>query len=356
MERDTSKTNHITATAQGNEAEVQPTSIDGDDKTPQEPARDTTPEIPSRRHTPSQPDPATAEAIWEHAQDRVGATDRTELANRTPQVSLLLVIPVFLVLYQERIQAHIHQALSKLVPAFATQFEEAYFNLETTALALFYANSRLISQSSVKAPSLYEQLQEYEELKACGLYWLDMLVGLKRITADQVKAIRKGQGSLDLASDLVAISSLLSLNWSAVEAMQALMATEEVRITQDDLEAMAQQGTDLLRLIGGTTSKESQGIDWRDQVIVLFHLLEKDYDLVRTLLVFYHEVEGRPDEAAELPSLRGLYYRSRKEVLHKAATRTRRVDDEKHRDELDGSLDDKDTVSDEGSDDSPLDA
>jgi hypothetical protein len=260
------------------------------------------------------PDPVTCQKLWVKVQDRVRAIPESELPAQLPRVGILDLVVLLVGFIDEHIRPFIGPALQWVNSKKAELFEAAFVHLEEEAMALFHAEGMRSAYGSLRDQRIREALDRdlahAESSRALGLHWLELLAGLGRVPGETVQSIRSGRGQLDLASDLVTISTYLAEQWDALKPLQDIESRQEMKLDENGIEAMSLEGKSLLGLLGGIACTDENGIDWRQQVIAIHTLLERDYNVVTAALVFAHQMTGNADELAEIYSLNGLYRRS----------------------------------------------
>jgi hypothetical protein len=259
-------------------------------------------------------DPETCQAKWLTAQDRVDELNPDDRPARLPKLGILETIVLLLAFLSEYIRPQAPAALLWISLEKRPVFEEALERLEDDALALLHAEGMRNSLGPLKDQQAREaftrSLKRAEDLRFLGFHWLDVLVIFGRLDETTVKAIRAGRGQIDLASDLVTISAHLTEHWAFLEPLVKREKREAFLLDHATIDAMGHEGMDLLRTIGGSSPTNEDGIDWRDQVISLYALLERDYAVVYNLLTFFHQMTGNTADLGELRTLSGLYRRS----------------------------------------------
>ena len=173
-------------------------------------------------------------------------------------------------------------------------FEIALFDkLETYALGAWYAHLLALPPASASNP-VQPLLEEATALRARLLGDAEALAARELLDRESVQTIRSGQGNLDTANDLVALSALLGASWAKIEHKTAASA-EEVHRAGD-------LGPLLIAALGvrehGTTATPAEAADRKVRAFTLFTTA---YDQVRRGVTYLRWNEGDADSLA--PSL-----------------------------------------------------
>jgi hypothetical protein len=173
-------------------------------------------------------------------------------------------------------------------------FQIACFDkLETYALGAWYAHLLALPPASASNP-VQALLEEATSLRKALLADADALAARGLLDVGSVEAIRTGQGNLDTANDLVALSALLGASWDKIEHKTAATAAEVHRA--GDL------GPLLIAALGvrehGTIATPAEAADRKVRAFTLF---AGAYDQVRRGVSYLRWNEGDADSLA--PSL-----------------------------------------------------
>ncbi len=166
-------------------------------------------------------------------------------------------------------------------------------NLETYALGAWYAHLLALPPASPSNP-VQPLLEEATLLRALLLGDAEALAARGYLNVESVKAIRAGNGNMDTANDLVALSALMGSAWSKIETRTAATA-EEVHRAGD-------LGPLLIAALGvrehGATVTPAEAADRKVRAFTLFN---KAYDQARRAVIYLRWNEGDADTLA--PSL-----------------------------------------------------
>jgi hypothetical protein len=243
----------------------------------------------NRNNKPPKPPPAAkpaeppkAQAAYEQIQPEMAALSADSLGKINVDISqavsiTLGVLPGLLFL---------RPAMAKL-----PDFEIAHFDkLETYALGAWYAHLLALPPASATNP-VQLLLEEASALRLLLLSDAEALAARKHLDLDSVREIRKGQGNLDIANDLVALSALLGASWAKIEGKTAATA-EEVHRAGD-------LGPLLIAALGvrehGTTATPAEAADRKVRAFTLFTAA---YDQVRRAVFYLRWNEGDADSLA----------------------------------------------------------
>ncbi|WP_437516454.1 hypothetical protein [Sorangium sp. So ce1099] len=165
--------------------------------------------------------------------------------------------------------------------------------LETYALAAWYAHLLSLSSGDVES-ALKPLLAEAAPLRENLLGDAEALARRGLLDAEAVADIRAGQGYIDTANDLVALSALFSASWSEIAGKTA--ATEE------EVKRAGEVGPQLLAALGVREHGKGPGpTEAADKRARAFALLVRAYDQIRRAVAYLRWDEGDADEIA--PSL-----------------------------------------------------
>ena len=175
-----------------------------------------------------------------------------------------------------------------------TDFEIALFDkLETYALGAWYAHLLALPPASAANP-VQPLLEEASALRIRLLGDAEALAARGLLDLESVQGIRKGQGNMDIANDLVALSALMGASWANIENKTAASA-EEVHRAGD-------LGPLLIAALGvrehGATATPAEAADRKVRAFTLFTTA---YDQVRRAVSYLRWNEGDADSLA--PSL-----------------------------------------------------
>ncbi|AUX30768.1 MULTISPECIES: hypothetical protein [Sorangium] len=165
--------------------------------------------------------------------------------------------------------------------------------LETYALAAWYAHLAWLSSGGPQN-GLKPLLEEAVPLRANLLGDAEALARRGLVDAETVADIRAGNGHMDTASDLVALSALFSGSWSEIAGKTAA--------TEDEVRRAGELGPELLAALGvrehGAAPGPSDAADKRARAFTLF---VNAYDQTRRAVAYLRWNEG--DVEAIAPSL-----------------------------------------------------
>ncbi|WP_437816579.1 hypothetical protein [Sorangium sp. So ce1078] len=165
--------------------------------------------------------------------------------------------------------------------------------LETYALAAWYAHLVWLSSGGAEN-ALKPLLEEAVPLRENLLSDAEALARRGLLDAETVAEIRAGQGHIDTANDLVALSALFSGSWSEIAGKTA--ATEE------EVKRAGEIGPQLLAALGVREHGKGPGpTEAADKRARAFALLVHAYDQTRRAVAYLRWNEGDADTIA--PSL-----------------------------------------------------
>jgi hypothetical protein len=184
---------------------------------------------------------------------------------------------------------------------------------DCTALNYVYAMLQVEGERAVKAlrEELDDLLDESGTLVVAGKHWMGVLEAVGRLDPAFAAAIRAGTGYLDRAMDLQVLSPKLEDGWSILGPLQQEQKDESLRLSLTSIRRMRVVGTKLEEALRGELDKSPKGVDWREQVLLVFQLLEDDYHMVREAARYALRNDHRFEEAEELGTLIALHWRSR---------------------------------------------
>ncbi|WP_437963126.1 hypothetical protein WMF04_25645 [Sorangium sp. So ce260] len=187
--------------------------------------------------------------------------------------------------------------LLALRPAIAEQLQRhdvaLLDRLETYALAAWYAHLLWLSSGGAEN-ALKPLLAESVPLRENLLGDAEALARRGLLDAAAVAEIRAGQGHIDTANDLVALSALFSGSWSEISGKTAA--------TEDEVKRAGEIGPQLLAALGVREHGKGPGpTEAADKRARAFALLAHAYDQTRRAVAYLRWNEGDAELVA--PSL-----------------------------------------------------
>ncbi|MGK3986025.1 hypothetical protein WME99_23465 [Sorangium sp. So ce136] len=165
--------------------------------------------------------------------------------------------------------------------------------LETYALAAWYAHLQWLSSGGAEN-ALKPLLAEAIPLRENLLGDAEALARRGLLDAATVAEIRAGQGHIDMANDLVALSALFSASWSAI--------TGKTAATEEEVKRAGEIGPQLLAALGVREHGKGPGpTEAADKRARAFALLVHAYDQTRRAVSYLRWNEGDAETIA--PSL-----------------------------------------------------
>ena len=240
----------------------------------------------TQKVSPTKPaEPTKAGAAFASIQTELAALDASELATINLDIpqSVSIALGALPGLSPHR------AALVTHLPTFSVRLWD---RLESYALAAWYAHLLALPAGSPGSP-VKPLLEEAAKLRQDLLADAEALARRGLVDAAAVKEIRAGQGNIDTANDLVALSALFLAAWSNVENKTA--ATMEDAIRAGDL------GARLLAALGVREHGLPAPAESADRRVRAYTLFVRAYDQVRRALTYLRWDEGDADRIA--PSL-----------------------------------------------------
>jgi hypothetical protein len=165
--------------------------------------------------------------------------------------------------------------------------------LEAYALAAWYAHLAWLSSGGAEN-ALKPLLAEAAPLRENLLSDAETLARRGLLDADTVAEIRAGQGYIDTANDLVALSALFTASWSEV--------TGKTAATEQEVRRAGEIGPQILAALGVREHGKGPGpTEAADRRARAFSLLVHAYDQTRRAVAYLRWDEGDADSIA--PSL-----------------------------------------------------
>ena len=228
------------------------------------------------------PEPPKAQASYELIKPEMAALSPESLGKINVDVSQAVSISLGVL-----------PGLLFLRPAMAElpDFEIAQFDkLETYALGAWYAHLLALPPASATNP-VQLLLEEASELRLVLLSDAEALATRGHLDLKSVQDIRKGQGNLDIANDLVALSALMGASWAKIESKTAA--------TADEVHRAGDLGPLLIAALGvrehGVTATPAEAADRKLRAFTLFTAA---YDQVRRAVSYLRWNEGDADSLA----------------------------------------------------------
>lgn len=170
-------------------------------------------------------------------------------------------------------------------------------HLEDYALAARYAHVQAIPSGATQA-QIRSMTEEGTALRTVLLNNADLLVSYQVFRAEEVAAVRAGQGHVDLADDLIVFGAMYEAAWKTIAGRTFVTEAQVARATTLGSELFSALG---VRNWGPAEQEKTVGAN-RGRAYTLF---VKAYDEVRRGLSYLRWHEGDVDQIA--PSI----YRSR---------------------------------------------
>lgn len=168
---------------------------------------------------------------------------------------------------------------------------KAIKNLRLYALAALYANA--VSTVDASDDAVVTLLAEATPLRENMLFAAEALAHRAVLSPQRVAEIRSGQGHLDTADDLIALSALFRDSWSAVQ--------NKTTVTKEEVERSGVLGSQLHVALGARrvgTSARSRVAEPQLARERTFSLFMKAYDECRRAAVYLRWHEGDANEFA----------------------------------------------------------
>jgi hypothetical protein len=190
---------------------------------------------------------------------------------------------------------------------------QAISRIDIDCAALLYVNARYKRESSDAEGAAKEQMtaliDEGIGLHTIAMHWLPVLEAASLITPEMAQRTRAGSGRLDAAEDIWVLSGHFKKSWRSLEPLQDGLKGDKksLRLTKANIKRMRVAGSTLSDVLTGKKGEPPEpSIDWRDQLIRTYELLEDDYNVFREAATFYLRWNKRYDEAAEITTLKSM--------------------------------------------------
>jgi hypothetical protein len=181
--------------------------------------------------------------------------------------------------------------------------------LQDRALAALFAHSTAFAQASTSEVSAL--LEEAIPLREQLLDTCDLLVTFGLLNAKPVAEVRSGTGNLDIASDLIAASSLLKQRWAQVE--------NKVPLTMAQLTHAMKLGSQLTVKLGERMPENGEPMTTDSALLRrarAYTLFVNTYDACQRAVYFLRWDEG--DAASFAPSIFGKTGRRKEKAAPEA--------------------------------------
>jgi hypothetical protein len=173
------------------------------------------------------------------------------------------------------------------------KFPLAYLdNLETYALAAWYAHLVALP-AAAGSKQVKDLVEEAMPLRAALLSDADALARRGLVSSETVTDIRAGQGHIDTANDLVALSALFSSSWAEIQGKTAA--------TMAEVQQAALLGPQLLAALGVRDQSRVSPGEASERRARAFSLLVRAYDATRRAVSYLRWDEDDADSLT--PSL-----------------------------------------------------
>jgi hypothetical protein len=241
-----------------------------------------------KKASPKKPEaPSKAAAAYAQAEPELQKLEPHQLV----QININIPTAVSIALGALPNLAPLRPALVKDLPNHPMRF---FDKLETYALAAWYAHLLALPVGSESNP-VRPLLDEAIALRATLLRDADALAGRGLLDPEVVRDIRAGQGNVDTANDLVALSAAFTMNWATIQGRTAA--------TSEEIKRAGDLGPMLLAALGVRElgSEPAPVEDAADRRLRAFSLFVRAYDSVRRAVSYLRWEEG--DAEALAPSL-----------------------------------------------------
>ncbi len=168
----------------------------------------------------------------------------------------------------------------------------SFDKLGTYALGAWYAHLLFLNETAPKN-TVKELVEEATPLRANLLRDGEAAAGRGLIPSKTVEEIRAGQGNIDAANDLVALSALFSDNWKTLQGKTAATSKEVTRA--------GELGALLLSALGVREHAPMGPLPVADRRVRAFTLFFRAYDETRRAVSYLRWHDGDADDLA--PSL-----------------------------------------------------
>ncbi|APR83253.1 Hypothetical protein A7982_08602 [Minicystis rosea] len=245
------------------------------------------PALKKKVPSPKKPDaPVKSELALNAVADEMAALDRSKLATINIDIPQAVAVALGVAPHLQALRAAIVAALPRHPIGFLD-------DLETYALAAYHAHIAWLPPEVVD-DRVATLLAEAAPLRAMLLADAEALARRDWLDADAVAAIRAGQGHVDTANDLVALSALFLSRWPEIEHRTAATVDEVTRAGDLGPLVLAALGA----RVHGTPLSPTAAADQRRRAFTLF---VRAYNETRRAVTYLRWNEGDADELA--PSL-----------------------------------------------------
>jgi hypothetical protein len=209
-------------------------------------------------------------------QDRLPTVDATQVVRGILTISLDLI-------------AQCGVIISYFKEELSTEIKAAIIRLPRLCHAVHY----VLSQFDINDPrkQVSGLLGPANDLRGRGFHWLDVLVSLGLVDSNRAANIRAGQGHLDTARDLQAITDEIRPHWAIIGPLQAVQPDQDLRIDEDDLNRMALVGTQLIAALDASDDVKL----WYGELVGAMAYLKQTYELAERAWLFHNRTLGRSD-------------------------------------------------------------
>lgn len=242
-------------------------------------------------------------------------------SDRLPPLDLDRVVEALRDRYKEILKKTLPEIRLDFSPTRVLEMDQAEARLEATCDALLYAADKHTIEGQDLTTQSREELDsltvEAFELHTPAMHWLPVLLSMGVLTPEVAERIRAGRGRRNVAQDLRLLGEHFETSWGELKPLQKKQKNKELRLTKQNIQRMRAVGGRLTNLLAGKSADEpetaeaTEAIDWRDQVIAIYQLLEDDYNTLRRAALYHFDRIGRLDLANELGTLKS-YHRAAK--------------------------------------------
>jgi hypothetical protein len=255
-------------------------------------------------------------------------------SDRLPSVDITLAIQEMRTAQKKLVQDRREEIRAAVGKDVRKMLDQALGRQDQVCDALLYADDKYQVESSDVVEASKAQIDawyaEALSLQKIGFNWLPVLKSSGRISTEEAGRIEAGRGKKNTSSDVRILGEHFDRQWELLEPLQKAQKDESLRLTPENVKRMRYVGGKLSNALAGKLdeAEPEERIDWRDQVIVLYQLLEDDYHIIKASANFYYTIFHRFEDQ-ELNTLRGFHISKASKSASKRSKRAKRSRDEK---------------------------
>jgi hypothetical protein len=250
-------------------------------------------------------------------------------SDKLPSVDISVSIEEMRSAQKDLLEGHLDEIRACFNPDIAKMIDLVLGRQDQVCSALLYCEDKrqiegsdVVEGSKAQIDALYQEALGYQVV---GFNWLPVLKSAGLIKPETSARVQAGHGKKNTASDIRILGEHFDLHWELLKPLQKAQEDPSLRLTPEIIKRMRHVGGKLTDALAGKRDDEEpdESIDWRDQVIALYQLLEDDYHVIRETANFYFRFYRRFEDDSKLNTLKGFHMSKARKSSSKRAKRSK---------------------------------